>query len=214
MAQISFRERHSGLFRLWHWCNFLIIIGLLLTVLLRKTVLSYRANAVILQQKLQELGLTIDETQAQAIAKVFRDNMWEWHLNMGLILAGLLVLRLGLEIFASSEKRVFRKILRGFEFLKAPKISKKEGLHFTFVKLGYAVFYLCLVVMVATGLSMMYKENLGLAKETVGILKEVHELLMYFFVVFIGGHLLGITYMELTTDPGLVSDMVHGGPKD
>jgi cytochrome b561 len=211
MANISFRERHSALFRIWHWSNFLVITGLLLTVLLRKTLLSYRANAVILQTKLHDFGVTLTEEQAQHIAKVFRDNLWEWHINLGLVLSGLFVLRVIVEIFTNSERKLLRKILRGFAFLSAPKIDKKEAWHYFAVKAGYAIFYLCLGVMVITGLSLTYEENLKLGETLADNIKEIHEFLMYFFIVFICGHLLGVTYMELSKAPGLVSDMFNGG---
>ncbi len=39
-------------FRLWHWLNTLVIFGLLGTVFLRKTFLSWRDNSEILMSKL------------------------------------------------------------------------------------------------------------------------------------------------------------------
>lgn len=214
MASISFRERHPALLRVWHWLNFVTILGLLLTVLLRKTVLSFRDNAVILQNKLSEMGVTITEDQAKNIAKIFRDNMWEWHINLGLLLSFLLLLRIIAEFVSRPDLRLWNRLCKSISFLKSPQMDRKETWHYILVKAGYVVFYLALVVMVATGLALTYEETLNLGKSLEGGIKETHELLMWFFVVFIGGHFLGVTVMELTKAPGLVSDMVHGGPKD
>ena len=42
-------------------------------------------------------------------------------------------------------------------------------------------------------------------------IKEIHELMMWFFVAFAGGHILGIVMAENKEDSGLVSDMINGG---
>lgn len=35
--------------------------------------------------------------------------------------------------------------------------------------------------------------------------------MMWFFVIFAGGHLVGVVLAENRGDPGLISNMVHGG---
>lgn len=214
MSQLSFRERHSALFRIWHWANFLILTGLLVTVLLRKTVLSYRDNAVILQDKLAAIGLTVTIDQAKDIARVFRDNMWAWHVNMGIVLAGLLVVRVVAEILVGADGRLFHKLGKGLAALRAPVGAKDpEATHYTVVKASYVVFYLCLAVMAGSGLALTYGEGVGLSEGLLDVVKEVHEYLMYFFLAFIVFHLGGVVRSELTSSPGLVSDMFNGGPK-
>ena len=214
MSQLSFRERHSALFRLWHWSNFLIITGLLLTVLLRKTVLSYRENAVILQDKLTALNLTLTMAQAKDIARVFRDNMWAWHVNMSLVLAGLLVVRVVAELLADADGRLLHKLGKGLTARRAPEGARDaEATHYTVVKASYVVFYLCLAVMAGSGLALTYGDGAGLSKGVLDGVQEVHESLMYFFLAFIAVHLAGVVRSELTKWPGLVSDMIHGGPK-
>lgn len=215
MSQLSFRERHTLLFRLWHWANFGVLTGLLLTVLLRKTLLSYRANAVILKDKLAEIGVTVTIDQAKDIAKVLRDNLWAWHVNLGLILAGLVVLRVVAEIFMRSEGRLVSKLSNGIAAWRARRDRPDaEAGHYSVVKLGYVVFYVCLVMMVGSGLTLTYGEGLGFPESRLELVAEVHETMMYFFLAFIVVHLVGVVRMELTKAPGLVSDMIHGGPKD
>ena len=96
--------------------------------------------------------------------------------------------------------------------LKAmPAQGRGEALHYALVKAGYAVFYLMTILMVATGFTMLFSAELGLSKDRVGSVKEVHELAMWFFVLFAGGHLLGVIVAENGKEAGIISDMVNGG---
>jgi Ni,Fe-hydrogenase I cytochrome b subunit len=42
-------------------------------------------------------------------------------------------------------------------------------------------------------------------------IQEVHEALLWFFVIFTVTHIVGVIKAELTTDKGLISDMFNGG---
>jgi len=46
-------------FRIWHWVHAAVILGLLGTVFLRKTFLSWRTNSELLTQKLADIDLTV-----------------------------------------------------------------------------------------------------------------------------------------------------------
>jgi len=58
-------------FRVWHWIHAMVILGLLGTVFLRKTFLSWRTNSELLIQKLSEIN--VDITVEQAILFINRD---------------------------------------------------------------------------------------------------------------------------------------------
>ena len=75
--------KYSAHFRLWHWLNAFVVLGLLSTVLLRKTFLSWRTNSEIIMTKLSEAGTEITAEQAKLIAKAIRAGMWEWHIIFG-----------------------------------------------------------------------------------------------------------------------------------
>ena len=62
-------------FRIWHWLNAIVILGLLGTVFLRKTFLSYKANAEILMSKLSAMGTDITIEDAKILAKAIRAGM-------------------------------------------------------------------------------------------------------------------------------------------
>ncbi len=211
MSQLSFRAHHSALTRLWHWADLAVVTGLLITVLLRKTVLSARGNATLIQSQLQDLGATVTVDQSKKVAALLRDNLWDWHVYLGIALAVLLGLRILAELTSPAEERLLHKLKAGVAAWRAG--GDKEAKHFTVVKASYIVFYACLAFMAASGLTMEYGEGLGASEGLLDAVAEVHETMLYFFLAFITLHGIGVVRSELTGAPGLVSDMVNGGPK-
>ncbi len=69
---MEFEMKYTLKFRVWHWLNAIVILGLLGTVFLRKTFLSYKTNAEILMSKLSDMGvdITIED------AKIVSDPCW------------------------------------------------------------------------------------------------------------------------------------------
>ena len=181
--------------RLWHWLNALAIFGLLATVLLRKTFLSWRTNSLVIQDKIKAAGGQIDPELANSIARTLRDTMWEWHYIFGFSLTALFAFR----IFLLARDRGTRPQLAGLD------------LHHKMVQFGYIGFYVMTLLMMGSGLSMYFKEFLGLAKGTVDFVKEYHETAMWFFAVFAGAHILGVVVAENRDEPGIVSRMINGG---
>ena len=57
-------------FRVWHWIHATVILGLLGTVFLRKTFLSWRTNSEILSQKLAEIKVP-DHNKCHILMKLF-----------------------------------------------------------------------------------------------------------------------------------------------
>ena len=70
-------------FRIWHWLNAAVVLGLLGTVFLRKTFLSWKTNSEILTSKLAEIDIVVTQEQAKVLAKAVRAGMWEWHIILG-----------------------------------------------------------------------------------------------------------------------------------
>ena len=211
MSQLSFRAHHSALARLWHWADLAVVTGLLITVLLRKTVLSARGNATLIQSQLQDLGATVTPDQSKKVAALLRDNLWDWHVYLGIALTLLLGLRILAELTSPAEERLLTKLKAGVSAWRAG--GDPEAKHFTVVKASYVVFYACLAFMAASGLTLEYGEGLGASEGLLDTVAEVHETMLYFFLAFITLHLIGVVRSELTGAPGLVSDMVNGGPK-
>lgn len=199
--QTSFRKYQPLSLRFWHWFNSIVIFGLLGTVLLRKTFLSWRTNSALIEEKLKAAGTTITPELAKDIAVSIRNPLWDWHIYLGFALCGLFLGRVLIAIFVEK---------------KWPGIHdyKKTGLHYSAVKVGYAFFYLATALMITTGLLLTFKADLNLSKDFVSNIKEIHEFMMWFFVVFVAGHILGVVIAEIRNDSGIVSDMIHGGSPD
>ncbi len=184
-------------FRLWHWLYAAVILGLLGTVFLRKTFLSWRANSEILMQKLASFQIDITAEQAKVLAKAIRAPMWEWHILLGYALALLVLWRIAL-FFTQSGKRNYSAL-------------REENLHKKTVKVGYLVLYVVIAFMAASGLVIHFYEPLGLAKTTAHDIKELHELAYNFILIFVPLHIAGVVIADATEERGIVSDMINGG---
>lgn len=186
--------QYSLSFRLWHWFNALVIFGLLGTVFLRKTFLSYKANAEILVSNLHEIGVEITIEQAKVIAKAIRSGMWEWHIILGYALAFSVLYRIYLHFNDTSKKEAFSSL----------------SLHKKGVRALYYLFYATLLFMSVSGLLIHFYEVLGLSKELAHTIKELHEMIFYFILFFVPLHIAGVVIAENKDEEGLVSTMING----
>ena len=191
--------------RIVHWLGALAVLGLLATVLLRKTFLSYRTNGSLIREKLAELNINIALEPAQAIARAIRAPMWNWHYILGFALAALLLVRLLLLLVLREREVVATSLLGGIS-----GVGLKRRIVRTFHVAGYAV----ILVMAATGLMLYFKGSLGISKDFAGMLKGWHETLTVFFYVFVPLHLAGVAVAEVGGEPGIVSAMIHGRRPD
>jgi cytochrome b561 len=186
-------------FRLWHWVHAAVILGLLGTVFLRKTFLSWRANSELLTQKLAEIDLSVTEAQAKVLAKAIRAPMWEWHIILGYALAALVVWRIIL-FFTESGKQNYQNL-------------SSETLHKKLVKIGYIGIYVIILFMTISGLIINFYEALGLTKEMAHDIKEIHELVFNAILIFVPLHIIGVIIAENRDEKGIISDMINGGSK-
>ena len=186
--------KYSLYFRVWHWLHAIVILGLLGTVFLRKTFLSWRTNSEILLNKLAEIDITVTAEQAKVLAKAIRAGMWEWHIILGY---GLVVL-IGFRIYL---------------FFK--DTSNRDGffdldLHKKVVYLSYFIIYGTLIFMSISGLIIYFYQGLGLLKTTAHDIKEVHELVFQVIMYFVPLHIIGVIVAEHRDEKGLVSSMLNG----
>ncbi len=186
-------------FRLWHWINATVILGLLGTVFLRKTFLSWRTNSELLTQKLSEINLEVTEAQAKVLAKAIRAPMWEWHIILGYALVTLLLWRIAL-FFTQSGKQNYQNL-------------KAESFHKKMVKVGYIGIYAILAFMAISGLVIHFYEELGLLKDTAHDIKEIHELVFNAILIFVPLHIIGIIIAENRDEKDIISDMINGGSR-
>jgi len=186
-------------FRLWHWIHATVVLGLIGTVLLRKTFLSWRTNSELLTQKLSEINLEVTADQAKVLAKAIRAPMWEWHIILGYALAALVVWRI-LLFFTESGKQNYQNL-------------GVETFHKKMVKLGYIGIYGIILFMAVSGLVIHFYEALGLTKDSAHDIKEIHELAYNAILIFAPLHIIGVFIAENQDEKGILSDMVNGGEK-
>ncbi len=188
--------QYTRLYRIWHWTMALSVIGLLFTVLLRKTFLSWHTNSALIQSKLAESGTEITAETAKMIAKAIRAPMWEWHYIFGLFLGISILIRIYMMLTKQAKFPLF-------VLLEAPKEEKIQ-------RAVYLFLCFALMVMAISGGALYFYEELGFTKEGMGWVKELHELTMYGVLGLVVLHLGGVFMHELTTKEGIVSKMIHG----
>ncbi|MBU0631561.1 cytochrome b/b6 domain-containing protein [bacterium] len=189
-------KKWSMNFRIWHWVNAIVVLGLIGTVLLRKGFLSYKTNAQIILDKLSSIDVSITLDQAKSIAKAIREPMWEWHIILGYALAFLVVYRIVL-FFTQSGKRSFQ--------------FKELDVHHKIVSAGYIVIYAALFFLSISGLVIHFYQELGLLKDTAHDIKELHEAVYYVILYFVPLHVAGVIMADMKTEKGITSDMINGG---
>jgi hypothetical protein len=193
----QFREHQPLSLRLWHWLNGLTVMLLLMTVFLRKSFLSGRMMAHLIEEKLTTEKVVLSADQAKVAAGAIRDEMWNWHFRLGFVLTGLVVFRI---LFS---KKQFPRLKPAFQKSK----------HVGFVKSLYATFYLSLLFMVLSGLTMYFSGDLHISEKIADQIQDIHELFQWYFLGFIVLHIGGVIFAENQGDAGLVSDMIHGGDR-
>ncbi len=190
------KPQFTPLYRIWHWMMAFSVIGLLATVALRKTFLSWRTNAELIQMKLAEAGTEVTAETAKMIAKAIRAPMWEWHYIFALVLAISIAIRLSMVLRDRSQFPLF-------QLMDAAKEDKlKKGVHM--------LICMSLMVMAISGGTLYYHEAFGFSEEGVHWVKELHEYVMYAVLILVGMHLGGVIIHELSTKESIVSKMIHG----
>jgi cytochrome b561 len=186
--------KYSASFRLWHWLNAIVVLGLLGTVFLRKTFLSWRTNSELIMTKLSEFGVQITNDQAVSIAKSIRAGMWEWHIILGYALAFLVLYRIYLYFTNAKTKEKFSNL----------------SLHKKGVEVLYYVLYTTLFFMTLSGLFLVFYKDLGFSKDFAHTVKEIHELVFNFIMYFVILHIGGVVLAELKDEKGIISNMISG----
>ncbi len=203
-------KKYSPAIRLWHWLNALVITGLLITVAVNSTVLKPWTNAAFIADKLKEQGIKVSEDQVRPVAFGLADQVWAIHTYLGYVLAGLFLFRIGLEFFELSDKKLIRKIKAARESFLQRKKDRIASRNKMLIKTLYAIFYLLLVVMVVSGLSLAIGEYVPAIKQ-LHFIRDIHGFTMYLILGFTLIHLAGVVLGERKQHKGVVSDMINGG---
>jgi len=203
-------KKYSSGIRLWHWLNAIIITGSLLTVFINSTVMKAWTNASLIADKLKEKGVEVSEDQARSVAFALSDKVWAVHTYLGYALTGLFLFRIILEFFELADQKLIRKIKSArllFLSLQEDRTSSRNEM---LIKTLYAFFYVLLMVMVATGLCLAFRESIPVLRK-MHFIKEIHGFTMYLIIGFIIVHIAGVVIGEKRRHKGIVSDMINGG---
>ena len=192
--------------RFWHWANTLLISLQLMTILFQKVIVRSRSAVT----ELQASGKNVSVPQARELAHIISDRIWAWHIYFGWTLVALWVLRLGLQLTGPSELRFSARLLEVLRrYRLAPPADKGKAGKILFAKTTYALFYLFITIMVATGLILIY-EDVSWLKGVHHLAEETHNVTMFLIIGFIVLHVVGVVWAENKQDHGLISRMVGG----
>lgn len=186
--------KYSGLYRIWHWLNAAMILGLVGTVLLRKGFLSHRVNSEIIMGKLSTLGTIISKSDATMIAKSIRDIMWEWHIILGFGLLFVFIFWIVILALKKGKNEDFKSL----------------SLYKKLVEISHYLLHISIFLVVVTGFILHFKESLSFDRETLGMVKDLHKLTYKYFQIFIVLHILGVIFAEFREEEGIVSKMIGG----
>ncbi|HUB61322.1 MAG TPA: cytochrome b/b6 domain-containing protein [Puia sp.] len=204
----SFLEPHSRAIRVWHWTFALFVTSTILIVLLASTVFRTRNTVSLVQQQLQEKGVTVSEDQATAVAHEFNDQLWDLHRLIGYGLCILLVSRWFIELGEPRAERLQVRLRKALGFRSTIPIEMVQRRHYINVKSTYLVFYTLFAVMALTGLVLAF-DDIRQFEEIRPLAKEIHSYLQYVIYAFIFIHLIGVVRADLGHEKGLVSGMIH-----
>jgi cytochrome b561 len=193
----GFDKKISLPLSIWHWSNLVVLVCILITVLLVKTIFSGKENYPLIQAALEKKGAIISVDQAKVVAKLYTHKLWDWHVYFGYVLSGLFLFRLVLEYFQLTEERLFKIIKTTRLNLKTQKERLKESRHYLLVRLIYLLFYTDLALMVATGLFIEFSDNYPNLKPLRSFIKDIHNVGMYIMLAFIVSHLGGLLIHEI-----------------
>ena len=202
---------YSAPLRFWHWSNWLLISGQLITILFVKVIVNAKSAAPEFQQTLGRQGIELSQQQARSLTHIISERIWDWHIYIGLTLAAFWVLRVLLEVRGPARQRFSARFMEQMRrFRLAPPAERGEAGQALFAKYTYLAFYLMLTVMVITGVSLVLAEDYAWLHDIEHPIKEVHEVTMYLILAFFAVHLVGVLWAELTKEHGLISRMIGG----
>ncbi len=204
-------KKYSSSMRLWHWLNAIVISGSLITVLINSTILKTRKSAPTVLAAMQQDSGKITRKQAQTAVHALSDKIWDVHVYFGYCLAALLLFRIVFEFFELPDQKFIRRFKAAWAQFFIIKKEREKAKHDLVVKSIYVVFYLLLVIMVATGLCLAFDDLLPFSKNAQHIIKSVHGFCMYPILGFIAIHFAGVFLAERKESKGIVSDMINGG---
>lgn len=190
-------KKYSKTIRLWHWANALVITGSLVTVLINSTLFEDESIKTL--------------PQGRSIFHTLEDKVWGVHIYFGYALVSLFVFRIVLELFQLPGQQFLGKMKLAYKDYFVVKQKMEVAKHELIVKILYLIFYMLLAIMVLTGLTLAFGDQLAIPKQIIHSVKDFHGFCMYLIIAFIVVHIAGVFLAERKGSKGIVSDMINGG---
>ncbi len=200
-----FNEPKPASIRLWHWLSFLFFLASITTVIFGSTLFKIKSNVPMVQEQVQQKGGSVTVEQAWAVAHEYSDKLWMLHKYIGFGLSFLLLWRIVAELAISKEKKLGARI-RAAASYPAETIDRKHNL---LVQYSYLIFYILLILMSVTGLTMAF-ENVKLLDPLQQPAKSIHSIVQYGMYTYILVHIFGVIRADLTKYGGIISRMING----
>jgi Ni,Fe-hydrogenase I cytochrome b subunit len=105
---------------------------------------------------------------------------------------------------------VVYRIVLFFRDSSERKVWSELDLHKKIVQISYYIFYSVTLFMTLSGFVIYFYETLSLSKELAHDIKEVHELVYNYILIFVPIHIAGVVIAENEEEKGLVSSMING----
>ncbi|WP_324672190.1 cytochrome b/b6 domain-containing protein [Hymenobacter sp. GOD-10R] len=205
------QRKNSAALRFWHWTSALLILALLTTILFQFVIVKAREAAPLFQETLQKSNITLTTDQARSLTRIISHRIWDWHIYLGVGLSVMLLFRIITELRQPATQKFSYKLAQVRKLFREVGADSPDYRHSIFVKYSYLVFYIMLIVMVVTGLALIYADDVPFLHSLEHTIKEIHNFTMYLILSFTALHIIGVVRAELTTDRGIVSDMINGG---
>lgn len=196
--------------RIWHWLTFIVISGIILTVLINSTLTNQRKNIPMVQEQLKSRNIIVTEDQAFAVTREYEDKFWNVHKLFGYSLAFLLISRVIIELTQPGEEKIRTRIKNALGLYRQKDNNKNEYRHYLRVKTGYLLFYILVIGMALTGLTLAFGRDLGIPRELSRTIREIHSFGQYLMYTFIALHIGGVIVAENMKIRGIVSGMING----
>jgi Ni/Fe-hydrogenase 1 B-type cytochrome subunit len=206
----QFLQRHSVVIRIWHWLTFIFITSIMITVLLNSTLLNPRKNVGMVQEQLKSKGLNATAEQAFAVSHEYKDKMWGVHKLIGYGIAFLLFSRVVIEFAQPGEEKLKTRFKKALGYYKSDDGDKAVYRHYLGTKISYFLFYLLVLFMALSGLSLAFGRELDIPRGLHGTIKELHSIGQYFMYTFVLIHLTGVVIADNRNIKGIVSGMING----
>lgn len=176
------------LHRSLHWTMTLAMSILFITGFLR----MYWMGKAAVYDAVSTQFAEVTRQQSNAIYKILRDPMWEWHVIFAWVMILAFVVRI-IYIWVKGNRfpNPFAK--------ETPRSEKIKGL-------TYVYFYVFVLAQAITGICLYF----DLFSDYKNSIESFHKFAIWLFPIFILLHFMGILRAELTDKRGIVSKMIGG----